>query len=150
MKKKVKSFFKIFSPLILGSIVGIIIKDSIDYNYIKKPPLSPPSIVFPIAWSIIYLLMGISYYIFTKKSNDVETKNLYYYQLFFNLTWSILFFNLKLRLLSIFWIFIIIGLVILLMINYKKESKASFYLLIPYLAWLIFATYLNVGVYILN
>ena len=84
MKKKVKSFFKIFSPLILGSIVGIIIKDSIDYNYIKKPPLSPPSIVFPIAWSIIYLLIGISYYIFTKKSNDVETKNLYYYQLFFN------------------------------------------------------------------
>jgi len=150
MKKKVKSFFKIFSPLILGSIVGIIIKDSIDYNYIKKPPLSPPSIVFPIAWSIIYLLIGISYYIFTKKSNDDETKNLYYYQLFFNLTWSILFFNLKLRLLSIFWIFIIIGLVILLMINYKKESKASFYLLIPYLAWLIFATYLNVGVYILN
>ena len=83
-----RKLFYIFLPIVLGSIIGFITKNSIDYNTLVKPPLSPPSIIFPIMWSILYILMGISYYIY-RKYND--NKILYYAQLFVNLLWSIIF-----------------------------------------------------------
>ena len=68
----IKSIFYIFLPIILGSVVGFLISGYMDYETLIKPFLAPPKILFPIAWSIIYLLMGISYYIFRK--NDCDTK----------------------------------------------------------------------------
>ncbi len=151
MKEKFINFLRLFSPVILGSLTGILIKNYIDFETVTKPPLSPPSIIFPIAWTILYLLMGISYYLYKKENEhfDIESK-LYYLQLFFNLSWTILFFILKTRLFSIFWIIILIILVGILIYKWLQKKKISAYLLIPYFLWLLFATYLNIGVYILN
>ena len=148
--KKIINFFRLFLPIIIGEIVGIIIKNYIDYSLIEKPPLSPPKLAFPIAWSILYLLIGISYYLYRKKDYNKQTIKLYYTGLLFNALWSIIFFVLKLRLISIIWIIALVILTILLFISYKKQNKISAYLLIPYLIWLIYATYINIGVYILN
>lgn len=148
--KKINNFFRIFFPIIIGGIVGIIIKDYIDYSFLERPPHSPPKLAFPIAWSILYLLIGISYYLYRKKDYNKQTIKLYYTGLLFNSLWSIIFFVLKLRLISIIWIIALVILTILLFISYKKQNKISAYLLIPYLIWLIYATYINIGVYILN
>lgn len=146
--KLIKKGFYIFLPLILGSIIGLVISKYIDYPTLNKPPLSPPKILFPIMWSILYLLMGIAYYIYIKNSNK---ENIYYYiQLFFNLIWSILFFMLKLRFISIIWILFLNLFIIITIKSFKEESKISAYMLIPYLLWTLFATYLNIGIYILN
>lgn len=142
-----KKLFYIFFPLVLGSIVGIFINNNIDYNSLSKPPLSPPGIIFPIMWTILYLLMGISYYIY-RKYND--NKLIYYVQLFVNILWTIIFFNLKLRLLGVFWIILLLILIIILYKQFNKYNKLSSYLLIPYIIWVIFATYLTIGIYILN
>lgn len=148
MKNFIKKAYYIFFPIILGSLIGFIIKDYIDYQTLLKPPASPPKIVFPIAWSIIYLLMGIAYYFYKKETND---KNyIYYIQLFINLLWSIIFFVLKWRFISILWIILLDILVILNMKKFKEYNKISFYLFIPYLLWILFATYLTIGIFILN
>jgi len=150
MKKAFISLYRLFLPLVLGSIVGLIINSSMDYTTLAKPPLSPPSILFPIVWSIIYLLLGISYYIYRKDYNDKDTVRLYYIQLIVNLLWSVIFFTLKLRLLSIIWIVILDILVIRLYKLFKKDKPISAYLNILYIIWILFATYLNIGIYILN
>lgn len=150
MKKKIITLFQLFLPIILGSIIGFITKDYIDYNTLNKPPISPPSILFPIMWSIIYLLMGISYYIYRKNNNHKITSIVYYLQLFVNLLWSIIFFVLKWRLISIIWIILLDIAVILTMYLFYKKEKISTYLNIPYLIWILFATYLTIGIYILN
>lgn len=141
----------ILTPLIGGSIVGLIINKSIDYNYLVNPPLSPPSYLFPIVWSILYLLIGTSYYIYRKNNNDDSlTIKLYYIQLILNYLWSIIFFTLKLRTLAVIWIIVLAITIIYLMIRFYKEERTSFYLLIPYILWVLFATYLNIGIVILN
>lgn len=141
----------ILTPLIGGSIVGLIINKSIDYNYLVNPPLSPPSYLFPIVWNVLYLLIGISYYIYRKNNNDDSlTIKLYYIQLILNYLWSIIFFTLKLRTLAVIWIIVLAITIIYLMIRFYKEERTSFYLLIPYILWVLFATYLNIGIVILN
>lgn len=141
----------ILTPLIGGSIVGLIINKSIDYNYLVNPPLSPPSYLFPIVWSILYLLIGTSYYIYRKNNNDDSlTIKLYYIQLILNYLWSIIFFTLKLRTLAVIWIIVLAITIIYLMIRFYKGERTSFYLLIPYILWVLFATYLNIGIVVLN
>ena len=141
----------ILTPLIGGSIVGLIINKSIDYNYLVNPPLSPPSYLFPIVWNVLYLLIGISYYIYRKNNNDNPlTIKLYYIQLILNYLWSIIFFTLKLRTLAVIWIIVLVITIIYLMIRFYKEERTSFYLLIPYILWVLFATYLNIGIVVLN
>ena len=141
----------ILTPLIGGSIVGLIINKSIDYNYLVNPPLSPPSYLFPIVWNVLYLLIGISYYIYRKNNNDNHlTIKLYYIQLILNYLWSIIFFTLKLRTLAVIWIIILAITIIYLMIRFYKEERTSFYLFIPYILWVLFATYLNIGIVVLN
>lgn len=150
MNNKIKNFFRLFLPIIIGGIVGFLIKDYIDYEYINKPPLAPPKIFFPIAWSIIYLLMGISYYLFRKDYEDTLTTIVYYIQLFINALWSIVFFIFKWRFFSILWIILLDIFVILLIYLFYKKKPISAYLNIPYLLWSLFATYLTIGIYILN
>lgn len=145
MKEKIINFSRLFGPLILGSIVGFLIKDSLDYEKLLKPPLSLPGIIFPIIWSILYLLMGISYFLYRRQNQASKTIILYYLQLGLNLSWTFIFFVFKFRFLAIFWIVLLIINVFLLI----KKNKV-FYLLIPYLIWLLFALYLNIGVYLLN
>ena len=136
-------------PLIIGGIVGFITSNAMGYNDLVKPALSPSAIVFSIVWTIIYLLIGISYILLKEKVNK-ETKQLYYGQLIFNYLWIFIFFVFKLRLLSILWIIILDVLVICMTYQFYKQNKLSGILLIPYVLWLFFATYLNIFIYFLN
>ena len=149
---KVKIYVKsILIPVIVGGIVGLIISGSIDYNSLQRPPLAPPSMLFPIMWTILYILMGVSYGIL--KSNhliDSETKKIYYLQLFVNALWSIFFFTLKWRLFAFLWIILLDVLVIVMIVKFFKNKKIAGILQIPYLIWTLFATYLNLGIYLLN
>lgn len=148
---KFKKLFYLFLPIVVGSIIGLITKNSIDYSILSKPPLSPPGNLFPIAWIILYILMGIAFYLYKKNSDkSLEVDKYYYSQLLVNALWSIVFFTLKLRLLAIIWIIILLILLIYLNILYFKYEKKSFYFNIPYILWVLFATYLTIGIYILN
>ena len=141
----------ILIPVILGGIVGLIISRFMDYNTLNKPPLSPPGFIFGIVWTILYILMGISYGILdTKNLIDEKINKIYYLQLIVNLIWPILFFVFKWRLFSAIWIILLVILVIKMIIDFYRKNKLSAYLQIPYLLWTIFATYLNIGVYLLN
>lgn len=144
-------FKSIFIPLVVGGIVGLIISKFMDYNVLNKPPLAPPSILFPIMWTILYILMGISYGIL--KSNhkiNVDIKFIYYLQLGVNALWSIFFFVFKLRLFSFIWILLLALLIIIMIIKFYQKNKVSGLLQIPYLLWVLFASYLNLGFYLLN
>lgn len=143
--------FYLFFPLFCGSIIGLLISSNIDYGLLNKPLLSPSGFIFPIVWSILYLLMGISYLLYkTNKDNCKLIDIVYYINLFVNLLWSIFFFVFKWRLFSLIWIILLLVIVIYLLILFWKNYKPSFYINIPYLLWIIFATYLTFGVYILN
>lgn len=141
----------IIIPLALGGIVGFLISGSMDYDMLNQPPLSPPSILFPIVWTILYVLMGVSFGILRDKHlNDSNVKLIYYIQLIVNLLWPIAFFVLKWRLFAFIWILILDALVVLMIFTFYKRNKTAALLQLPYLAWVLFASYLNLGVYILN
>lgn len=141
----------ILLPVFWGGLVALIISNFMDYNKLNKPPLSPPGFIFGIVWTILYILMGISYGILDYKNLiDNNTKNIYYSQLFVNLLWPIAFFVFKWRLFAFIWLVFLIILIIKIVIEFYKKDKVAAYLQIPYLLWSIFASYLNIGVYLLN
>lgn len=148
-----KLFISILISLSVGGLSALITSGSIDvYKTLIKPPLAPPSILFPIVWTILYILMGISSYL-VYKSNDLNSDDslkIYALQLLINFIWPILFFVLKLRLLSFIWIILLLIIVLIMIIKFYRVNKISAYLQIPYLIWVLFASYLNLGFYILN
>ena len=152
MNKNVWTYIKaILVPLIVGGVVGIVISGAMDYNSLEKPPLAPPAIVFPIVWTIIYILMGISYgRLKVKELTNEKIDFIYYTQLVINALWSIFFFVFKWRLFSFFWILLLIVFVIWMIIEFYKKDKVAGILQIPYLLWILFASYLNLAFYILN
>lgn len=151
MKNKWILVKNIVIPIALGGLVGLIISQFMDYNTLQKPPLSPPGFIFGIVWSILYLLMGIAYGMLVYKGkSDAEVSKIYWTQLIINLIWPILFFVFKIRLFSSIWIIILLILVISMVIKFYKKDKIIGYSQIPYLLWIMLATYLNIGVYILN
>ena len=138
-------------PIVGGTLVGLIISGYMNYGDMVKPPLSPPSYIFPIVWTILYILMGISYFIATKDNeNDKELNQIYILQLLVNFFWPIIFFVLKMYFTAFFWIILLLILVIIMIKELLKNNKISGYLQIPYFIWLLFATYLNIGIFILN
>lgn len=150
--EKIKIYAKsILIPVLIGGIVGLIISSAIDYNSLQKPFLAPPSIVFPIVWTILYILMGISYGILKSKSlTNKKIDLIYYIQLAVNAAWSIIFFLLKWRLFAFIWILLLDILVVLMIIKFYKKDKTAGLLQIPYILWTLFASYLNLAIYILN
>ena len=138
-------------PLVGGAIVGLITTGYMDYGDMIKPTLSPPGIVFPIIWTILYILMGISYFIATKdKEDNKELDQIYLLQLLVNFLWPIIFFVLKMYFTAFLWIILLIILVIVMIKELLKNNKISGYLQISYLIWLLFASYLNIGITLLN
>ena len=151
MENKKKWIKNILIPVILGGIVGLIVSKFMDYELLKQPPLSPPGFLFGIVWTILYILMGVSYSILDiNELVDSKVKKIYYLQLIVNLLWPIIFFVLKWRLVSCIWIIGLLVLIIYMIITFYKRNRISAYLQIPYLVWTLFATYLNIGIYILN
>lgn len=150
--KKIKIYIKsILIPVIVGGIVGLIISSSIDYNSLERPFLAPQSIAFPIVWTILYILMGVSYGILkSKQLTDSEIDLIYYIQLGVNSLWSIFFFLVKWRLFSFIWIIVLTILIIIMILKFYNKDKVAGLLQIPYLLWVLFASYLNIAIYILN
>ncbi len=136
----------IIVTLVIGIGPSLFIDMSIDT--LNKPALYPPAIVFPIVWTILYLLMSISVFMATKKDNDPYT--IYFLQLLVNSSWTIIYFGMNFRLVGSIVIVILIGLVITMMYKFYKQNKLSALLQIPYLLWLFFATYLSFAIYLLN
>ena len=141
----------ILLPVLGGAIVGIITSQSIDYNALKQPPLAPPSVLFPIVWTILYFLMGVSYGILkSKEQTDKDIDLIYFGQLIVNYLWSFIFFVFKWRFLAILWIILLAVLVVIMITRFYRKDKTAGLLQIPYLLWVLFATYLTIGVYVLN
>lgn len=146
MKLK-KLIINILIPLAVGGIVAFITMPFMDYTSLNQPPLSPPGFLFPIVWTILYFLMGVSAYLVSRKE---KIPLIYYIQLGVNALWSIIFFVFKFRFFAFVWIILLIVLVILMIIRFYKINKTAAYLQIPYLLWILFAGYLNLGIYLLN
>ena len=138
--------FYTFLPLLVG-IVSSIFSSTSFYTLINKPPLSPPSIVFPIVWTILYLLLGYSSY---RVREDKDSLKLFYTNLFINGIWTLVFFNMQNYLQGFVLVLAMIILQVFILIRFKKVDELAFKLNIPYLIWLFFAAYLSLGVYILN
>lgn len=147
-----KLIFYIGITLLIGSLPSFFIKISDTYKSLNKPPLSPPGIIFPIVWTILYILSGISIYRIMMSSNEHknEAKLIYFIQLIVNACWTPIFFYFQEYFLAFLWIIMLILLVVTMLLIFFKIDKISAYLNIPYLIWLLFACYLNFGVYILN
>lgn len=141
----------ILLTILIGSFFSFFTGNEI-YNQITRPKLSPPGIVFPIAWFILYTLMGISFYmILESNSADRDLAILIYIvQLLFNSFWTLIFFGFKNFWFSFIWLFLLIILVIIMIIKFYKINKTAGLLQIPYLLWLCFAFYLNLSIYFLN
>lgn len=151
---KLKSLlWNLFIPLAGGVIVGFLTKNSMNvYNNVARPALAPPPIVFPIVWSILYLLMGISSYLIYESKSIYKEKSLYVYyiQLILNFTWPFVFFSGKMFLVAFFILLLLWGMVIWMTGLFYKVKPVAAYLQIPYLIWLGFAAYLNLSIGFLN
>lgn len=157
MKKiKVKSLLiNLAIPLGIGGLSYLCTKDNMNlFDNVVQPPLAPPQWLFPIVWSVLYVLMGIaSYLIYEKRDSHEETKTaliLYGIQLAFNFFWSILFFNLKWYFIAFLWLIVLWSLIYGCIRAFRPIEKTAAYLLIPYLLWVTFAGYLNLGISLLN
>lgn len=149
MRKK-ELFFYIIITLVIGAVPSIFVYTNNIYNTLDKPPLSPPGILFPIVWTILFILMGISAYrISIRNSNNTELL-IYFIQLIVNALWTPIFFGLNAYLFALIWLILLIVLVVIMIYKFYKLDNVSAYLNIPYLIWLLFALYLNFGIYILN
>lgn len=158
-KKKIRIFPLIISiavPLLIAGMVNFLLPDTkAIYNSLSKPIFAPPAEIFPIVWTILYILMGISsYMVYVKKFENIDVSSalfVYEIQLLLNCLWSFLFFGLRLYGVSFIELVILFAFVVLTVVRfYKKAGKKSAILLMPYLIWLVYAGTLNFYIWMLN
>ena len=147
----------ILIPIGVGTLAGVLSMGAMEqFASMMKPPLSPPAWLFPVAWTILYTLMGISsYLIYTSeepKDSSLKSQALstYGYQLLVNFLWPVFFFNFQWYLFSFLWLVFLWILVLKMILEFRKINPLAALLNIPYLLWLTFAAYLNLGVWLLN
>ncbi len=153
MKNKKALIICILIPIAVGGLASFLTRNSMDvYEKLIQPPLSPPSWLFPVVWTILYLLMGISSYL-VFVSDSIYRKSalkIYGVQLAVNFFWTIIFFNLELYLFAFIWLVLLLLLILMMVLVFSRINKTSGYLQFPYLLWVLFAAYLNLGIYLLN
>ena len=143
----------ILIPLAVGGLAALLTKNSMDvYQTINKPVLSPPGILFPIVWTILYILMGVSLYLVYKSNSPYRPAALlvFFLQLIFNFIWSLIFFNGRMYTFAFIWLLALWLLIILMIAEFKKVKPIAAWLQIPYLLWVTFAAYLNLSIAIMN
>ena len=155
MKNLPKLAISIIIPLAVGFISSFFTRNSIPtwYNTLVKPALSPPNWIFFPVWTLLYVMMGISLYFVWRKGFNNKTKTAIYLfsaQLLLNFLWTFLFFGLKSMLLAFVEIIILWIMILVTILRFYKISKLAAYLLIPYIVWVSFASYLNFSVFLLN
>ena len=142
-------------PLFVGILASLLTGNGMDtFMTVTKPPLTPPGWLFPVVWTILYMLMGFASYLVLTSSGDTDKKSdaikLYILQLIVNFFWPIIFFNKNAFWLSFFIILLLRILIALTIIAFNKVSKKAALLMLPYFIWVTFATYLTLGISLLN
>ncbi len=144
----------ILIPLAVGGLSTVFGNAIHGFDGINKPGITPPEILFPIVWSILYLLMGISSYLIYNSSASKEVKKsaftFYAIQLILNGLWTLVFFRFKLFFLAFIWVLVIILFLAITIYKFYKIKPIAGYLQIPYLLWLIFASILSYNVFLIN
>lgn len=142
----------ILIPIAVGSVSALLSGNMDIYSNLNKPPLSPPGFIFPIAWTILYILMGISSYIIymSQSPNREKALKIYAVQLAINFFWSILFFGFSQYFISFLWLVLLIIVIIIMIKQFHQISPLAAWLQIPYLLWCVFAAYLNFMIFRLN
>lgn len=153
--RKVLLFVCIMIPITIGSIAAVITRDGMEaYQMMRQPMLAPPAWLFPVVWTVLYILMGISSYRIMIADVDKKQKEqailLYEYQLAVNFLWPTFFFHFEWYLFSFFWLILLWILVFLMIWSFWKIDKWAAILNLPYLVWLTFAGYLNLAIWWLN
>ena len=144
--KKFWNYTLIFIPILLAGLVSMTVDFEI-YKDLNLPSLAPPSILFPIMWSILYILMGISLYL---NRDNKYNMMIFWIQLAINYLWVFMFFGFEMFLGSFIVIILLAILILYTILEFYKHNKASAYMLIPYLLWTMFASYLNWQIFVLN
>ncbi len=142
-------------PLLVGGLSALISGGGMDaFETMNQPPLSPPGWLFPVVWTILYLLMGYAWYRVSEsgapRGEIARARSAYTLQLALNFFWSIWFFNFRLYLFSFVWLVALWVAILITLIRFWRIDKVAGILLIPYLAWVTFAGYLNLGIALLN
>lgn len=158
-----KSFFEKWKPYAswillteaVGAAAGLLTRRAVRvYNEtVLKPPLSPPPVVFPIAWALLYALMGAGMArVWLTPDSETREKSLRWFliQLAFNFCWSLIFFNRRAYGASLAWLAALWAEILIMTLLFRRADKTAALLQLPYLAWVLFAFYLNLGVWLLN
>ena len=156
MKKPTKTYLiAILIPLAVGGLSALLTRESMDiYKDIVSPPLAPPGWMFPVVWTILYILMGISsarVYLSSDNKKAREDGLLSYgISLFMNFLWSVIFFRLRFFGFAALWLLVMLFFILRTVYYYAKVDKLASRLQIPYIIWSSFALCLNFGIFILN
>ncbi len=142
----------LFVPLAAGGVSALLTRNGMEnFKALEKPPLSPPGWLFPVAWTLLYILMGIAcYLVWTAPKKQPNALFYYGIQIFFNFFWSIIFFNIKNYLFAFIWLVLLFVAVLITTVKFYRTKPPAGCLMLPYILWLTFAGYLNMGVYLLN
>lgn len=151
---KLKLALYVAIPLIVGGVASLLTGNAMEqFSKLQQPPLAPPGWLFPIVWSVLYILMGISSYLISEVDAPAEQKTraliIYAVQLAVNFLWPIFFFYLEWYLFAFFWILLLWVLVAVMILEFSRISELAAELNVPYLIWLTFAGYLNLGIWLL-
>ena len=150
MKKiNIDLIFNLLFSLMINFVISMLLGNFSTYYDSLNSQVHVPAIVFPIVWSILYLIIGYINYCL-EENGDIKGSNIFYIQLLFNVIWTPLFFGLHLPLVSAIDIVILLGISLYMLFYLFKRNKKLAYLWVPYVLWLVFATYLNISIAILN
>ncbi len=147
--------FCLLLPLGVGVASALLTRGGMQmFEALQKPPLSPPGWLFPVVWTVLYLAMGLASYRMSVSDANTGEKlvawAVYGAQLFFNFFWSIWFFGMRLYAFAFVWLLVLWALVLMTLILFYRIRKSAGLLLLPYLVWISFAGYLNLGIALLN
>ncbi|AYE35411.1 tryptophan-rich sensory protein [Clostridium septicum] len=153
--KVIPLLMNILIPVLGGVIIGYLNKNTMNtYEMLKKPIFTPPNNVFPIVWTILYLLMGVAAYrVYMRNKQGADDKGAYFFylvQLMFNFMWSFIFFTFRLYGIAFIWLVVLFILVLITFIKFIRVDKIAAILLIPYMIWLMFAGILNFFIWMFN
>ncbi len=150
--KKAKSYATfILISLAIGGLSAFLTRNSMNiFETVNKPPLAPPAIVFPIVWTVLYILMGVSAARVYIRNPESEAIPFFGLNLFFNFFWSLIFFNARAFCFAFLWLIALFAIVLIMTVKFFYEDRAAGLLQIPYCIWLVIAGYLNLFVCLTN
>ena len=140
-------------PLLVGGVAALLTRDGMAvFENVIKPPLTPPAWLFPLSWTVLYVLMGVASYLVAVSDEILRGNALLFYgvQLILNFVWPLIFFDLSLYLLAFVWLVILWAIILVTMLKFYKITERAGDLMLPYILWVTFAGYLNFAIWLIN